>query len=327
MAPRNHHRLRSSSSAPESRGDVGAGMHALAAPNAAHQRQRQQHHHQSSSSSGGGGGSSSAGPQEETKEPDPSREEPALAPIEPWTYSESISVSFCRAQSMLHEIYGGCVQATGYKTLGHSCVTDEDRAAAKGARSSLLYGELLPRGVNRSLGALALNAADADVLFDLGMGTGKVAVQAFLQFPTLSRVYGVEISLGRYRVAERAALNLAGFWPNLFEVERHVPDSTITVRAIDPLRGNGGISRTPRKINERRLELAVGDMLQTSDVETADIVMLETEIPVSIFGGFVDLLERTKEGARLFTYLDLELVWQRMKSLKASSVPCFLGAT
>ena len=56
----------------------------------------------------------------------------------------------------------------------------------------------------------------------MGMGTGKVAVQAFLQFPTLSRVYGVEISLGRYRVAERAALNLAGFWPNLFEVERHV---------------------------------------------------------------------------------------------------------
>ena len=66
---------------------------------------------------------------------------------------------------------------------------------AKNARSSLLYGELLPRGVNRSLGPQALNAIDAEVLFDLGMGTGKVAIQAFLQYSNLSRVHGVEIRL------------------------------------------------------------------------------------------------------------------------------------
>ncbi len=42
-------------------------------------------------------------------------------------------------------------------------------------------------------------AHNANSLFDLGMGTGKVAVQAFLQFKNLKYVYGVELSMGRYR--------------------------------------------------------------------------------------------------------------------------------
>lgn len=44
-----------------------------------------------------------------------------------------------------------------------------------------------------------LAAANASVLFDLGMGAGKVAVQAFVQFRNLKYVYGVELSLGRYK--------------------------------------------------------------------------------------------------------------------------------
>ena len=42
-------------------------------------------------------------------------------------------------------------------------------------------------------------ARDASTLFDLGMGTGKVAIQAFVQYRNLSYVYGVELSAGRYR--------------------------------------------------------------------------------------------------------------------------------
>lgn len=61
-----------------------------------------------------------------------------------------------------------------------------------------MYGELLPRGVNKALGSKHLNAASARTLFDLGMGIGKVVIQAFLQYRNLEFVYGVELSAGRY---------------------------------------------------------------------------------------------------------------------------------
>ena len=41
-------------------------------------------------------------------------------------------------------------QETGHKTLGHICVTEDDKRTAADAKGSLLYGELLPRGVNKA---------------------------------------------------------------------------------------------------------------------------------------------------------------------------------
>jgi methylase of polypeptide subunit release factors len=66
-------------------------------------------------------------------------------------------------------------------------------------KGSLLYGELLPRGANKALSSQHLNAATARTLFDMGMGTGKIVIQAFLQFRNLELVYGVELSAGRYK--------------------------------------------------------------------------------------------------------------------------------
>ena len=51
----------------------------------------------------------------------------------------------------------------------------------------------------QALGPDRLDAASHSVLFDLGMGTGKVLIQAFLQFRNLTLVYGIELSLGRYK--------------------------------------------------------------------------------------------------------------------------------
>lgn len=69
-------------------------------------------------------------------------------------------------------------------------------------KGSLLYGELLPRGVNKAMGPRHLNAAKARTIYDLGMGTGKVAMQVFLQFPNLTRVYGIELSRARFELGE-----------------------------------------------------------------------------------------------------------------------------
>jgi len=123
-----------------------------------------------------------------------------LAPIEDdWEFAEDLSLQYTFAQSLLFKIYGNTVQETGHKTRGHTCLTDHDRVMAQDTKGSLLYGELLPRGVNKALGPDRLNAYGASVLFDLGMGTGKVAIQSFVQFQNLTYVYGVELSEGRYK--------------------------------------------------------------------------------------------------------------------------------
>lgn len=109
---------------------------------------------------------------------------------------------------MLHEIYGNKIQETGHRTEGHLCVTDEDRHLARHKKGSLLYGELLPRGVNKALDSRHLDSRSGESVFDLGMGTGKVVLQVFLQCLHLKYVYGAELSLARYRVAETAALKM-----------------------------------------------------------------------------------------------------------------------
>lgn len=136
----------------------------------------------------------------EFKDSEISDTEDDLAPIEDdWVFVEDISLQYAFAQSVLFKIYGNSVQETGHKTRGHTCLTDHDRVLAQDTKGSLLYGELLPRGVNKALGPGRLGAHNASVLFDLGMGTGKVAIQSFIQFRNLTYVYGVELSEGRYK--------------------------------------------------------------------------------------------------------------------------------
>ncbi|CAN0194229.1 unnamed protein product, partial [Hapterophycus canaliculatus] len=48
-----------------------------------------------------------------------------------WHYQEDISQEFCVALSLLHRAYGCRIQETGHKTVGHTCVTDRDKVAAK----------------------------------------------------------------------------------------------------------------------------------------------------------------------------------------------------
>ena len=66
-------------------------------------------------------------------------------------YREELSIDFTLAQSILHCVYGRKIQETGHRTEGHLCVSDFEREVAAESSSSLLYGELLPRGVNRAL--------------------------------------------------------------------------------------------------------------------------------------------------------------------------------
>lgn len=67
-----------------------------------------------------------------------------------------------------------------------------------------MYGEVLTEGVAKLFDSKHLDIANAKVLFDFGMGTGKACVQAFFQYPHLQRVVGVEISPSRYQISVKA---------------------------------------------------------------------------------------------------------------------------
>ncbi|CAM9861953.1 unnamed protein product [Chrysoparadoxa australica] len=235
--------------------------------------------------------------EQECKEPesDPTK---GLAPVgEEWAFCDDISEAFVRAQSLLHRSYGCRVQETGHKTQGHLVVTDEDRIQAEQVKGSLLYGELLPsRGVNKALGRQHMNAEQASVVFDLGMGTGKVAMQAYLQFANLRRVYGVELSQARYMIGEYAVFRLMSLRPGEYQLEQHTPGKSISISATDD----------PGHV----LEMCFGDMFDTPDLELADIVLLETDIGSERYWDFAMFLHGMKAGAHALTYLDLRRFWE-----------------
>jgi len=226
-----------------------------------------------------------------------------LAPIEDmkdWVYVEDISLDYAFAQSVLFKVFGGGVQETGHKTRGHTCLTDGDKFNAKFSKGSLLYGELLPRGANKAFGVNHLDCSSARVLFDLGMGTGKVAIQAFLQFRNLEYVYGVELSEGRYQVAEEAVLRMANLLgADSFHIQRSPGNFIILME-----KGEGHADDKCRVLHLER-----GNLFDTLNMELADVVMLETDIPSSTYPQLCHFLNQMHVGARTLSYLDLRYIW------------------
>lgn len=224
-----------------------------------------------------------------------------LAPDENWVFAEDISTDYAFAQSVLFKLHGRTVQETGHKTKGHICLTKDDRESSKVGKGSLLYGELLPRGANRAFGAQRLNAANASVLFDLGMGTGKICCQAFLQYRNLQYVYGVELSQGRYAIAADSALQMVTLLgADLFEVQSK-PGEFIMIREKKEENGKIVLGRT--------MHFECGSLFDVENIEIADIIMLETDITPELFPNLCDLLSRLHPNARTLTYLDLRKIW------------------
>ena len=229
-----------------------------------------------------------------------------LAPIEDmeqWVYVEDISLDYAFAQSVLFKVAGGSIQETGHKTKGHICVTESDKVNSKNpdARGSLLYGELLPRGANKAFGQSHLQCADpcTKVLFDLGMGTGKIAIQAFLQYRNLEYVYGIELSEGRFRVAEEYVVRMVQLLGvELYSIERHPSGRRITVNEVTVREGRG-----------RKLVFECGDMFTVQNIAEADVVMMETDIPLNLHSKLCCMLNDMKPGSRTLSYLDLRKIW------------------
>lgn len=225
-----------------------------------------------------------------------------MAPVEDcWVYAEDISLDYAFSQSVLFKLFSNSLQETGHLTKGHVCLTDGDKAAAQQMKISLLYGELLPRGANKAFGSKRLEAHRAASLYDLGMGTGKIIIQAFLQFKNLRYIFGVELSQGRYKLAEEAALRLVQLLGAAnYNVQLNAGRSIIVTEA---LQDNSGA------FYERVMHLQCGNMFDIQSLDTVDVVMMETDIPFDLYPQLQRLLASVKDGARVLSYLDLRRVW------------------
>lgn len=53
----------------------------------------------------------------------------------------------------------------------------------------------------------------------------------------------------------------------------------------------------------------MGNLLDVRGLDTADIVLLETDLSATIYPDLCRLLRKMKRGARAFTYLDLRKIW------------------
>jgi hypothetical protein len=226
------------------------------------------------------------------------------------TYSDEVSIEYAYAQSVLTVLYG--LVETGHRTTGHECVSEREMFAHPILRDAMLYGELLPRGLNKALSAGRLAAESASVLFDLGSGTGKVPIQAFLQFGSLQRVFGVELSQARYDVSEAAVLKLVELLgKDCFSVDM-VPGTriSITQTRLPSTEEDSKMAAPYSGSDGRSLTIQRGDMfVDVPDIGVADVVMLETEIPPQYQGSLCSLLRHTKMGARTLTYVDLNRMW------------------
>lgn len=241
----------------------------------------------------------------------------------------------------VHKIYKLSTVERGYSTSGHLALTSEDRRQASMCQSSLLYGELLPSAVTKILDDSRLCARKSTVVFDLGMGLGKCCFQAFLAFPNLKHVVGVELAPSRAAQAMTACRRLAHeikentdasmpssthfSWPG----PKTKVDGTCSGHAIDTevLSFEQGATHAMLRLkgSNRCLEVRQQNLFET-EPWVADIVILETELPEALHEQLINFLSKLKIGARLLTYENLDQIFdESSKQSPFARLPVNIG--
>lgn len=188
---------------------------------------------------------------------------------------------------------------TGYDIAATRCCTENEKAEARKRGQSLLYGEMLPDGVSKALHPSRLGQpliGDAATVLELGMGSGTVAAQIFLQCASVRHVLGVELVRSRYEIAEAAFGRLPAAEPSKYRIQSSQAGDQICIAE----------AATGRKLEGRCADFfALGLDL----VQRADVIFFAVNIPCKLFAQLCERLSKAKEGCRLFTYHRLDTVW------------------
>eukprot|EP00746_Dinoflagellata_sp_MGD_P164879 gnl/MRDRNA2_/MRDRNA2_93813_c0_seq1.p1 gnl/MRDRNA2_/MRDRNA2_93813_c0~~gnl/MRDRNA2_/MRDRNA2_93813_c0_seq1.p1 ORF type:complete len:319 (+),score=60.34 gnl/MRDRNA2_/MRDRNA2_93813_c0_seq1:77-1033(+) len=161
--------------------------------------------------------------------------------------------------------------------------------------------------VSRALGhnMLAVQSRKSRILVEIGMGTGRTVLQAFLECSCLTKVVGVEIDRDHFAAAQMAVGRLAEAKPERFCLKNYQAYGfqTAMLRDID---------------NARMLEIWNGNPLhlpvQTIKIREADAIIAHVSSDLSVQQEHVKdiqiLLTRAKHGCRLLSCQDLVTSWQ-----------------
>ena len=172
-----------------------------------------------------------------------------------------------------HEEIGGA-RSQPVEMKGHAVVQQHEQKQANEHNMSLCFGEVLYLGVLQIL--KALNVKKAARLVDFGCGLGKLCVQAFLQFPNLERIVGVEYLASRVQQGIEAMERLAVTERESLHPDGVQPDEVLLKIKTDRSQGQ---YQECWKDSKRTLEIMQGDMFDhAAEVSTADIVVLNVVV-------------------------------------------------
>ena len=221
---------------------------------------------------------------------------------------------------LLKTAYGTMADTVGqtWRTVGHDCLTAADvKAALDAGGSNLLYGELLPAGLSKMLDAEHLDIARAAVVLELGMGTGKLAMQVFLQQAQVRRVLGVELARSRTEIGVAAMRALAAAAPERFAMRGTAAGAGELIET-----GTCAAARVEAaSAAPRELLFESGDMFATPHAELAgaDVVIMETCVPSALYGKLSRLLLNLRVGCRIVVFDDVNTIWAAGRALEAKA--------
>tara|TARA_A100001015_G_scaffold321294_1_gene451281 strand:+ start:1448 stop:2740 length:1293 start_codon:yes stop_codon:yes gene_type:complete len=198
-------------------------------------------------------------------------------------------------------------------------------------KSSLLYGEFTPRGLNKALDEEHLKAHQScRIMYDMGMGVGKAAMQAFLQCTNMEKVVGIELTTGRYSVAADAALQLCKQHPFYFSVRHYNPGIRCVIAATEEYEillqslssslsssSSVPVESSIKRAHPRVYEVRCQDMFTCgNELEDVDVLLLMTDIIRDKRKECMKMLYMLPIGARVLTYDDFpELMEKPSKNL------------
>lgn len=192
-----------------------------------------------------------------------------------------------KINKLLNTIFNNKFIEKGGDTTGHVCV-DEKEEKKESKNASLLYGEILPEGMDKALDETHMDIKKSKEIIDLGMGLGKNIIRIFLKYKNVERALGIELSRARYEIAYEAVLKMVKLYPKRFKL----------------LTKNKNCIKICDKLN-RILVIKNGDLFTENSILTSDIIICNTDFPKSMKTDLKRHLEKSKKNTKIMTYLDI----------------------
>ena len=154
----------------------------------------------------------------------------------------------------------------------------------------------------------------AKIFYDLGTSAGKVPLQAFLEYTSLTKCVGIEVVDQRFAKAEKNVQYIAicGYKGRSFRVIEHRKGEIITIQEVFAENKNCKAAVNDNK-RIRTCTLWCGSLFDyPNGIKDADICNIAVKFPCGVHGKLVKMIESTKKGCSIASYQDIsEWTWTK----------------